>query len=320
VNKDSVAPYLWMLSGGFFFAIMGLLAHLLGPTCDWQVIALARCVLALTFTLMLVWLQRIRLAVWKPGILWIRSLAGSISMVCTFFALTRLPVSAVLTLTNMFPLWLALLSWPLEGKAPRPSLWLALASGVLGVAFIQQPHIAAGNWATLVALVSSFFSAVAMLGLHKIKGVDSRAIVVHFSAVSVLFAVAALFVFPHEHFAESNLTLWTLTLLLGVGVMATIGQLALTRAFATGEPTRVSVVSLTQIVFAMLLDVFLLGHQLNGLSILGTMLVMTPTAFVMLQRPVSKTVQSHPVPLPFAVTRSGTVVRHGKRTSFAWKS
>ena len=109
-----------------------------------------------------------------------RSIAGSVSLVCTFYALTRLPISDVFTLTNMFPIWVAVLSWPLLGEAPPLSVWISVASGIVGVILIQQPHFAEGNFATLAALTSSFGSAVAMIGLHRLKGIDIRAIVAHF--------------------------------------------------------------------------------------------------------------------------------------------
>jgi len=272
-----------MLLGSFSFAIMGVIAHSLGATCDWQLIALARCGLAFLFSLFLVWMHGARLAIWKPGILWIRSLSGSVSMVCTFYCLAHLPVADVLTLTNMFPIWVTLLSWPLEGEAPPRSLWLAVLSGVAGVALIQQPHIAEGNWATLLALISSFFSAVAMLGLHNIKGVDVRAIVVHFSGVATVFAIAALFLFDHSAPAANHWAPSALLLLLAVGLTATIGQLFLTRAFSAGDPSRVSVVGLTQIVFAMLLDALLLGNHFDLTRMLGITLVIAPTAWVMLK-------------------------------------
>src|SRR4051812_41085190 len=115
-----------MLLGSFSFAIMGEMAHYLAATCHWPVIALARCALAFFFALLLVWLQGARLVLWRPGILWVRSLSGSISMVCTFYCLAHLPAADVLTLTNMFPIWVALLSWPLEGEPPPSSLWLAV--------------------------------------------------------------------------------------------------------------------------------------------------------------------------------------------------
>ncbi len=283
VSKDSLSPYLWMLLGCFSFAIMGVLAHSLSATCNWPVIALARSGLACLFALLLVWWHGVPLVIWKPGILWVRSLAGSVSMVCTFYSLARLPTADVLTLTNMFPIWVAVLSWPLEGEAPPPAVWVAVLCGVAGVALIQQPHIAAGNWTTLVALISSVFTAVAMLGLHNIKGVDTRSIVTHFSGVSTLFAVGALFVFEPSHPAANHWAPGALLVLLVIGVTATIGQLFLTRAFSAGEPTRVSVVGLSQILFAMLLEALLVGHSFNALRVVGIVLVMGPTAWVMLR-------------------------------------
>ena len=40
VRTASFFPYLWMLAGCFFFAVMGMLAHAAGNRCEWQVVAL----------------------------------------------------------------------------------------------------------------------------------------------------------------------------------------------------------------------------------------------------------------------------------------
>src|SRR5262249_22336240 len=208
-----------------------------------------------------------------------------LSLIGTFFALTRLPVSDVLTLTNTFPIWVALLSWPLLGEPPPGRVWLAVACGVAGVALIQQPHFAEGNFACLVALGSSFATAVAMIGLHRLHELDVRAIVVHFSGVSSLFCLGALFLFERTTtpvVLEERLVL----MLLGVGIFATIGQLFLTKAFASGPPAKVSVVGLTQIAFAMALEVVLEQRSFTPTTLLGIGLVMAPTAWLMVHRPV----------------------------------
>src|SRR5438093_7025097 len=195
--RASLSPYLFMLAGCMAFAVMSTLAHALGSTCDWQVIALTRSSLAFLFATILALSAGVRLVFWRRRTLWMRSLAGSLSLIGTFFALTRLPVSDVLTLTNTFPIWVAFLSWPLLGEVPAGRVWLAAACGVAGIILIQQPHFAEGNFASLVALASSVSTAFAMIGLHRLQGIDARAIVVHFSGVSLLFCVAALLLFDH---------------------------------------------------------------------------------------------------------------------------
>jgi drug/metabolite transporter (DMT)-like permease len=273
-----------MLAGCVAFALMGCVAHLLAEEqyCDWQVVAAARAGMALVFAFALARATGIPLVFWRPGTLWVRSLAGSISMVATFYALTRLPVSQVLTVTQMFPLWVALLSWPLLGESPGRGVWLAVGSAVLGMVLIQQPDVAGGNVATLAAAVASLFTALAMLGLHRLRGLDPWAIVVHFSAVALVFCTAALFLFERPTPLDRLLAPRPLLLLLTLGVSATAGQLFLTRAFAGGSPTRVSVVGLTQIVFALPLDVLLLGKSLPANSLLGIALIIAPTACLLL--------------------------------------
>ncbi len=284
-QMPSVLPYLWMLSGSLSFALMATMAHALGPYCDWRVIALARTFLAMVFAAALALAAGEKLVFPGPRTLWVRSLAGSVSLVCTFFAFTQLPVSDVLTLTNMFPIWVALLSWPLLKEAPSRGVWLSVGSGVLGVALIQQPHLAEGNLATLIALFSSFFTAVAMLGLHRLNGLDVRAIVVHFSGVALLACLASFFWVDRPVRFENVLGGWGLVLLLGVGVSATVGQLFLTKAFAAGPPAKVSVVGLTQIVFAMGLELLLGRDSFSPATLAGMALVVVPTAWLMTRRP-----------------------------------
>jgi drug/metabolite transporter (DMT)-like permease len=282
VEKESVLPYLWMLGGCLSFAGMGTLAHAVGSRCDWRWLLLTRTALPLVLVAALAFASGVRLVFWRPPVLWMRSIAGSISVLCTFFVLTHtdLAVSDVFTLTHMFPVWVAVLSWPLLGAPPPGSVWAAVASGVAGVALIEQPHLAEENFASLIALAASFSTALAMIGLHRLKGIDPRAIVVHFSAVALVMSLALFALF--ERNAPTAVPEGDVLLrLLGVGVLATVGQLLLTKAFASGHPARVSVVGLSQVLFALLFDVLLLDHTVNAWTLLGIALVVAPTAWLM---------------------------------------
>jgi len=71
--------------------------------------------------------------------------------------------------------------------------------------------------------------------------------------------------------------------LLGVGITATIGQLFLTKAFAEGDPSKVSVVGLSQIVFAVLLEESLGKQAIDATTLLGMGLVLVPAGWLMIQ-------------------------------------
>lgn len=274
-----------MLLGSAAFATMGTLASSLKTSCDWQAIAFIRAFLAFVFAASLAMMAGAQLVLWRPVVLWGRSIAGSISMVCTFYALQHLPISDVFTVTNMFPIWVAILSWPVMGEVPSASVWVSAACGVVGVGLIQQPHFAEGNFALLIALLASFATAFAMLGLHQLYFLDTRAVVAHFSGVASLFCGASFFLFERSQPVHNIVAGRSLVMLLGVGLTATVGQLCLTKAFTTGAPAKVSVVGLTQIVFAMIYDVVLWQQSFEPIKLAGMVLVIAPTAWLLTHRP-----------------------------------
>jgi drug/metabolite transporter (DMT)-like permease len=279
-----------MLVGSFCFAWMAAAAHALRSSYDWQVIALARSSIPLILSAALAVLGGARLVLFTPRILWVRSIAGSFSLVCTFFALTVLPPSHVFTLASTFPIWVAILSWPLYDERPSREVWLSILTSVLGIAIMElaTEPLESGELATLprwVAVLSTLFAAVstavAMLGLHRLRHIHPWAIVAHFSGVALLFSLASLLLERHSATPPTPPQTETLLLLLAVGSTATVGQLFLTKAFAAGPPAKISVVSLMQVVFALLLDVVLWHRRFNALTLIGMALVMAPTAWLM---------------------------------------
>jgi drug/metabolite transporter (DMT)-like permease len=242
-----------MVLSTFWFACMGTLAHDVGQTLAWQLTAMVRSAVPFALVLLLALVAGARLVVIRPPVLWLRSIAGSVSLVATFFALTRLPTAEVFTITNTFPIWIALLSWPVNREAPGGVVWLSALTACAGVWIIQdQPHFE-DNWVIWVALAASFSTAIAMMGLNRLKDVDTRAIVIHFSAGSLAFALGAFVLFDHG----APLTAPAAPMLLelaGIGVAATVGQLLLTKAFTQGDPAKVAVLGPTQVVWAVALD------------------------------------------------------------------
>jgi len=270
-----------MVMGAASFATMSTLVAWAGETCPWQIIAIVRTFLAMVFAASLVRLSGAKFVFLRPPVLWMRSLAGSMALLSGFFSLTRLPTTEVLTLTNMFPIWVALLSWPLLRIKPDKGVYVAVACGVAGVVLMQQPQIETGNYLWLIALGSSFWSALALIGLHQLRHLDARAVVTHFSAVSLGACIVGWCLFPGPTKPWS----WSpqlVGILLGVGVTATLGQILLTKAFANGHPGKVSVVGLSQVGFGMALEWLFRDRSFNLLTVTGMVLVLAPTAWVLL--------------------------------------
>ena len=269
---------------------MMVLSHDIGQAVDWQVTAAARAIIPLGIVLGWCLATGVRLVFFRPMVLWMRSLAGSLSLVGSFYVLPRLPPADVATIANIFPIWVALLSWPLLGEIPSLKVWLAIFCGVAGVALTQLPHFEEGNLAVLIIVAVSIFTALAMLGLHRLRGIDPRAIVVHFSFVAALFALAACFLADSPKGWSALKDGWRLAELAAIGLTATIGQFFLTMAFTHGEPAKISVVGLTQILFTMVIQALVLRKWPPLHSLLGAPLVIGPTAWLMWRQRQDQTV------------------------------
>jgi len=298
--RPDVLPYIWMLLGAASFAVMSIITASLSKEVDWQWIAIARAGLAMTFAAIMATAAKKKLVFFRPRKLWMRSIAGSISLVGGFYAMTHYPISEVLTLTNMFPLWVAVLSLPLLGEWPSLDVWPAILIGIVGVVLMQQPQIdveqfQAGKLAVAVAILSSFTSAIAMIGLHHVREIDPRSVVAHFSGVALICCVISLFVFPTQH--ELSLDVRKVALFLLIGVCATVGQLFLTLAFANGAPARVSVVGLSQVGFVMLMEMVFTGRSFNPTTLIGIALVIAPTAWSLLRSAAKVKTEEIPVTL-----------------------
>ncbi len=300
-----------MLWGAISFAMMGAMTHALGTRCDWVAIALVRAGFMYVSIVVVARASQVELVVWRPCVLWVRSLSGTLSLFCSFYALTRLPVAEVLTLTNTYPIWIILMSWGAFGVRPVRQDLLAVGCAMLGVLLIEHPRIGHDHTAALIALLSAVFASIAMLGLHRLKSIDPRAVVAHFGGVASIVAagvlawrsataltgpvvisskgpvmMAAVPGTSAGGLSHGLLSLdpGTLLLLLGVGLAGTVGQVFLTRSYAAGVPTEVAVIGLTQVIFGLIFDVVLWGRLLPPAAILGMILILAPSAWINVRR------------------------------------
>ena len=283
-----IAASSWMLAGSLVFSFMGFFTTLLSDQVSWQMVAMARSALALVFALALALMARARLVVHDSWFLWQRSIAGSISLVCTFYALTKLPLAEVLMITNTYPVWLAMISWPMIGEKPGWQVWISAILGVTGVAMVKQPWEGEGlslDWVPLLtSFIAAWATAFAMIGLNQLKHLDTRSVVVHFSGVACTFSAVALLFLPSQFVAGNALRGNAPWLLLGVGLTATAGQICLTKAFTGGRAAVVSVIGLSQVLFGALIEGIWTGRWLDGIGWLGLGLVTFSTGWVLLRK------------------------------------
>jgi S-adenosylmethionine uptake transporter len=190
-----------------------------------------------------------------------RGLVGFVALTAFFYAIVHLPMSVAVTLNYTSPLFLALLMPLWLGERARPDQYLAVALGFVGVVLLLQPWHEGGNLvAGLVGLFSGFMASLAYIHVRQLGRLHEPEwrTVFWFTVVSMVGAALAASVLGwHLPHAEN------IGLLLVLGVAATFGQLAMTRAYRTGRTVVVASLAYSTVVFGSLLDALIWKVELS---------------------------------------------------------
>ena len=271
---------LLMTFGGFMFASMGALTHALGKEVDWLLIAFIRMGLSFVITLVLALRAGINPFLLNRPLLWVRSFVGSSAMLATFYALTVLPISDVAVITESRPIWVAILAGYLLGETSGKKIWLSIVFGMLGIILVEHPIFTSGSFAGATALYAAIGGAVVMICLRKLRDLDTRIIVTHFSATATVIAFLTLIIVRGEADFSQLGDMRILMMLLGVGVLGTLGQLAMTKAFSMGEAPSVASVGFVKVGFSAGYDIFIWKYVLEYPTILGMLLILGSTIWL----------------------------------------
>jgi len=200
-----------------------------------------------------------------------RGLSGFMALVLFFYAIARLPLATAVTLNYTAPLFLAALSaWWLREKHGRGLLGAVLL-GFVGIVLLLRPQLQDQAWLpALAGLVSGMLAAVAYVNVKQLGklGEPEWRVVFYFTLLATLGGAAwmALAGFHRPQAAD-----WPW--LVGIGVTATLAQLALTRAYHRGRTLIVGALAYTTVGFSAGYGVLLFGEHLPLLAWIGMAVV-----------------------------------------------
>jgi S-adenosylmethionine uptake transporter len=270
-----LSPPWLIVSASFLFATMGVCVKLASAQYSAGEIVLYR---GLTGALMMVGLarwQRGSVATRVPAMHFWRSVSGVVSLVLWFYALGHLPLATAMTLNYMSSVWMALFllgsAIAAGGSRVDGRLVATVLVGFAGVAMILRPTIAEQQlWYGVMGLLSGIIAATAYLQVTALGrvGEPEYRIVFYFSLGGVAAgALLVAFTGMHGHTWSGAL------LLLAVGVLATVAQLMMTRAYGTGRTLVNASLQYLGIAWSFVYGVLLFGDRVTALALSGMLLI-----------------------------------------------
>lgn len=207
-----------------------------------------------------------------------RAFTGFIALLLFFYAIAHLPLATAITLNYTSPMFLALLSpWLLMAEQPlsrwqQSTLNICVIAGFIGVTLLLQPRWEPDLWITAgVGLLSGLGAALAYVHVKQlgVSGEPDWRTVFYFTLVCSVASGGLML-----NINVTALRWQDLPFLLGLGLSATISQLAMTRAYRTGRTLTVASLAYSTVVFATLIGVFWWGEHLSWMEYLGMLLIM----------------------------------------------
>jgi len=268
-----------MLLASFFFASMGVCIKFASEHFNSFELVCYRGLFGVLFLAVFTRVRGVSLRTQLPMMHFWRSVVGVIALTAWFYSIAALPLATAVTLNYMSSVWIAAFllggailvqksQMPLKHQGP---LFVAVLVGFIGVALMLRPTFnPAQMQGALVGLFSGIFSAFAYLqvaALSRAGEPESRT--VFYFSVGAVIAGAFGMVFAGVSAWHWPSALW----LLPIGLLAVLGQLCMTRAYARGATMVVANLQYSGIVFAGIYSLTLFGDQLPLIGWIGMGLI-----------------------------------------------
>lgn len=264
---------LFILLAGIFFASMTICSRLAGDLPTMQK-AMFRNLFASIIAGVLLLRSKKGFHYEKRDIpaLLIRSICGTIGILCNFYAIDKLVVSDANILNKISPFAALIFSFFFLKEKMKPLQLFTLIGAFCGAMLVIQPDFK--DFSFLPGMIGLFggimagaaYTAVRYLGT---KGLESMKIVFFFSAFSSLSILP--FVITGYHPMETK----QLICLVLCGIFAAGGQICITKAYTYAPAKEISIYDYFQIFVAAILGFFILGQVPNTLGLLGYAIIFT---------------------------------------------
>lgn len=266
-SKKKYMGIVYIVMSAFFFALMNTFVRLSGDLPSMQK-SFFRNIVALVFALIILK----RDGVWFSGkkenlkYLFLRSLFGTIGVLCNFYAVDHLVLADASMLNKMSPFFAIIFSYLILKEKIKLPQALIVTGAFLGSLLIIKPTTQIFNSPeALIGLAGGLAAGIAYTYVRVLgqRGEKGPFIVFVFSAFSCVVLLPFLIADYHP------MTVMQLVYLLLAGLSAAGGQFTITAAYFHAPAKEISVYDYSQIIFSAILGFFIFGQIPDWMSWIG---------------------------------------------------
>ncbi|MCQ4021808.1 MULTISPECIES: DMT family transporter [unclassified Ruminococcus] len=276
MSKNKKQAIACIISAAFFFALMNLFVKLSGDLPVWQK-SMFRNLVAMFIALFVVIKERTSIKLEKKNFLpmAVRCLAGTVGVICNFYAIGKLNIADASMLNKLSPFFAVIFSVFIMREKPKKVEWAAIIIAFIGALFVIKPTFNMDSFPAIMGVISGMGAGLAYACVRKLgtNGVAGPVIVFFFSMFSCLS------VLPCVIFTYKPMSALQLAFLVMAGLSAAGGQFSITAAYSKAPAKEISVFDYTQVLFAAMLSFVFLGDLPDWLSFLGYAIIIGVAVF-----------------------------------------
>ena len=199
-----------------------------------------------------------------------RSFLGFMGLVFFFYATRDGTIADATIINNTNPFFTTLFSFVFLKQKVKFLQWVALFIVLIGGAITVDATFSAGFYVTFFAFLSAIANggAYTLLAYFKEK-VSAMTVIMHFSTFCVLACI------PFAFFELKKPTVLDVICLIFIGILGSIGQIALTNAYRLAPAAKVAIWDQLSIVLSVVLGYIIFGQVLTVRTFVGGFIIIS---------------------------------------------
>ncbi|MDN3618459.1 DMT family transporter [Polaribacter undariae] len=265
--KSSKAIF-YMIFSVIAFSLMNTVVKYLNDFSAYQIVFF-RSIGTLFFTVPLILKAKIPILGNNKKLLFIRGLAGVISLTTFFQALNYLAIGTAVSLRYTSPIFAAILALIFLKEKIKPVQWFLFLLSFAGVLIIKGFGVDVNSIGILFVLLSAISLGVIFVVIRKIGDTENPLVIINYFMVMAFVFGGIMSI---NNWKSPTSLEWLL--LLSLGVFGYVGQIYMTKALQSHETNVIAPLKYLEVVFMIAIGAFWFGEIYNLWTILGVFLIM----------------------------------------------
>lgn len=272
----------YMLIASFSFAIMGAFVKLASEHMSSLEVVFFRNLFGVLLIGYAVYKKPMTHIGGKPFLLFFRGFMGFSALLAYFYNIANIPLGDAVTFSKTAPIFTAIFAWFFLKEKLSASAWLAVFIGFGGILLITQPSAIGFTKYDLLGIFSGVGAALAYTSVRELRNYyDTRVIVLSFTFVGTIGPIFLFILSEYIQMPELDFILGKFVMPTGIvwlyvialGFLGTLSQYFMTKAYGETKAGIVGAVSYTNIVFAIIVGLFLGDSLPNMTTTAGIILI-----------------------------------------------